>query len=142
MSHARSAITTYLHGDVGALGGAYLRRRVLTLSALIKAGAELRGISAPIPMWLVPIRYWETQEPIRCDFLRDTRTPEDHPEAGTSYVFHHGYRHNVYVHPANLFDTPEEARTEALRRKEVKEREDEAAVDRLMAIIFPGHPNS
>jgi len=86
------------------------------------------------PVFFVPIRYWETQEP-------ETGSIADHGEelerdVNFVYAFHNVYGHNVYMSAASTFLTREEAVAAALRLKAEYEAELETEIQEIMARIL------
>lgn len=74
-------------------------------------------------MWLVPIRYWENSEPIQFDLIIDGTCPMTGLPYGENYGFHHGYKHNVYAPPEDIFPTRKAVKAEIARRCAVRDEQ-------------------
>jgi hypothetical protein len=81
------------------------------------------------PLFFVPIRYWEVQEPETGHALGEKN------DGKHVYVYHDGYGHNVYMDATRTFDTREEAITEAFRLKDLKQKEEDDEFDQMMARV-------
>lgn len=96
------------------------------------AGRQLDHDASPLRQYLVPVRFWETQEPAEVD----VKSIGD--EEWGAYVFHLGYGHTAYVRPSDLFPTRELAIHEAQLRAEEKSEQDQAEFDALFEQIVKG----
>lgn len=87
-------------------------------------------------LWQVPIRFYDDPipEPERCTVLNDDST-HDYEDEFSLYGLHHGYGHEVYLNPDDLYETLEECKAEIQRRRAAKEAESKADIDKLMASI-------
>jgi hypothetical protein len=81
-------------------------------------------------VFVVPIRFWEYDDPI------ETLTVEHITPDGFVYGFHHGYGHNVYIPRTNCCETLAACQAEIQRRRTVREAEQAAEVERIMACIL------
>jgi hypothetical protein len=85
-------------------------------------------------LWQVPVRFWEDYQPERCVVVRDDGKYDFEDEYST-YAFHDGYGHDVYLSPDDLYPSLEECNAEILRRREVRSQERKRDVAKLSAAI-------
>lgn len=91
-------------------------------SAVPKAGAT---------MWAIPIRFWETQEPIQCDVLEEPKEDAEHV-----YVYSHEYGHNVYQPREGLFFSRDKAIDAAYFYKNILELYSEDATKYVISLTM------
>lgn len=84
------------------------------------------------PLFFVPIRYWENDQPETGHLVKD--------EGGDSlYVYHDGYGHNVYMPRDRSFTTREAAVAEAHRLAAEKQAKDDGEFEEMMARMDGTH---
>ncbi len=87
--------------------------------------------AANTPLFFVPIRYWESKEPLTGHLVEKN--------GDSIYAYHDGYGHNVYMNAKDVFLTREEAIAEAERRIVERDAQAEAEVEEMMARIDGTH---
>lgn len=85
-------------------------------------------------LWQVPVRFWEDEKPERCVVVSDDSIYDFDDEFST-YAFHDGYGHNVYLSPDDLYPSIEECNAEIYRRREVRDEERKRDVAKLSAAL-------
>lgn len=109
----------------------YLMETIEHASNIVQFGSNPVK-TAPIgtPVFIVPIRYWENQEPETGHIVAHINVDGKETSAGPEhiYVFHDGYGHNVYTSLDRAFLTRDEAIDEANRLKAIKDAEFEDRV--------------
>ncbi len=90
------------------------------------------------PIFYVPIRYWEVQEPETGHMVDvgDEGREIHANDPNFIYAFHDGYGHNVYLDAKRAFLTHDEAVTEAHRLKAEYEEKAEAEFQVVFAKIM------